>query len=97
MIEKERSGETIDRSLVKSLLRMLSSLQVYHKVFENNTVETQYSNVLIVKLFNTQTQEFDLIPENILTVESPHMWPLPTALCQLCCWGLQNNIRVFCL
>lgn len=35
MIEKERSGETIDRSLVKSLLRMLSSLQVYHKVFEN--------------------------------------------------------------
>lgn len=35
MIEKERSGETIDRSLVKSLLRMLSSLQIYHKVFEN--------------------------------------------------------------
>ncbi|KAB7508159.1 Cullin-4B [Armadillidium nasatum] len=35
MIEQERGGETIDRSLVKSLLRMLSSLQIYHKVFEN--------------------------------------------------------------
>ncbi|MCL4139380.1 UNVERIFIED_CONTAM: hypothetical protein GTU68_022469, partial [Idotea baltica] len=35
MIEQERAGETIDRSLVKSLLRMLSSLQIYHKVFES--------------------------------------------------------------
>ena len=38
MIEKERSGETIDRSLVKSLLRMLSSLQIYHKVFETKFI-----------------------------------------------------------
>ncbi|XP_076033393.1 cullin 4 isoform X2 [Oratosquilla oratoria] len=35
MVEKERAGETIDRSLIKSLLRMLSSLQIYHKIFEN--------------------------------------------------------------
>ena len=38
IIEKERSGETIDRSLVKSLLRMLSSLQIYHKVFETKFI-----------------------------------------------------------
>ena len=38
MIEKERSGETIDRSLIKSLLRMLSSVQLYHVVFENKFI-----------------------------------------------------------
>lgn len=43
MIEQERAGETIDRSLVKSLLRMLSSLQIYHKIFENKWVDLQMS------------------------------------------------------
>lgn len=28
LIEKERNGETVDRGLLKSLLRMLSDLQV---------------------------------------------------------------------
>ena len=34
MIEKERAGEAIDRSLIKSLLRMLSSLHLYDSVFQ---------------------------------------------------------------
>ncbi|CAF1569984.1 unnamed protein product, partial [Didymodactylos carnosus] len=34
MIEQERNGETIDRSLVKSLVKMLLDLQLYHKDFE---------------------------------------------------------------
>lgn len=34
LIEKERNGETVDRSLLKSLLRMLSDLQIYEDAFE---------------------------------------------------------------
>eukprot|EP00123_Amoebidium_parasiticum_P013570 comp22032_c0_seq1/m.31981 comp22032_c0_seq1/g.31981 ORF comp22032_c0_seq1/g.31981 comp22032_c0_seq1/m.31981 type:complete len:752 (-) comp22032_c0_seq1:260-2515(-) len=34
LIETERLGNAVDRSLLKSLLRMLSSLQIYGKVFE---------------------------------------------------------------
>lgn len=35
LIEKERQGDTVDRTLLKSLLRMLSDLQIYHEAFEN--------------------------------------------------------------
>lgn len=34
MIEKERNGQTVDKSLVKNLLRMLLDLQIYQDVFE---------------------------------------------------------------
>ena len=34
MIERERRGESVDRNLVRSLLRMLSDLQIYADVFE---------------------------------------------------------------
>ena len=34
LIEKERNGDAVDRGLLKSLLRMLSDLQIYIKVFE---------------------------------------------------------------
>lgn len=34
LVERERNGETVDRSLLKSLLRMLSDLQTYQKLFE---------------------------------------------------------------
>lgn len=33
LIEKERSGETVDRSLLRSLLSMLSDLQVWLRPF----------------------------------------------------------------
>eukprot|EP00794_Sanderia_malayensis_P011107 gene11107-12276_t len=33
-IERERNGESVDRSLLKSLLRMLADLQMYEDVFE---------------------------------------------------------------
>ena len=35
LIEKERSGETVDRALVKSLVRMLCDLQIYVTAFED--------------------------------------------------------------
>lgn len=34
LIEKERNGDSVDRSLLKSLLRMLSDLQIYEDAFE---------------------------------------------------------------
>lgn len=34
LIEKERNGESVDRTLLKSLLRMLSDLQIYKEAFE---------------------------------------------------------------
>ncbi|XP_061430926.1 cullin-4A-like isoform X1 [Lethenteron reissneri] len=41
LIERERSGETVDRSLLRSLLSMLSDLQIYQDCFEQRfLVET---------------------------------------------------------
>uniref|UniRef100_U5ERJ8 Cullin-4A n=1 Tax=Corethrella appendiculata TaxID=1370023 RepID=U5ERJ8_9DIPT len=34
LIEKERNADTVDRTLLKSLLRMLSDLQIYKEAFE---------------------------------------------------------------
>jgi len=34
LIEKERQGDAVDRTLLKSLLRMLSDLQIYQDAFE---------------------------------------------------------------
>lgn len=34
LIEKERNGDTVDRTLLKSLLRMMSDLQIYQEAFE---------------------------------------------------------------
>lgn len=36
LIEKERNGDTVDRTLLKSLLRMLSDLQIYQEAFETS-------------------------------------------------------------
>lgn len=34
LIDRERQGDTVDRSLLKSLLRMLSDLGIYQEAFE---------------------------------------------------------------
>ncbi|XP_041274002.1 cullin-4A isoform X7 [Onychostruthus taczanowskii] len=39
LIERERSGEAVDRSLLRSLLSMLSDLQVYKESFEQRFLE----------------------------------------------------------
>uniref|UniRef100_A0A452HTQ5 Cullin-4B n=1 Tax=Gopherus agassizii TaxID=38772 RepID=A0A452HTQ5_9SAUR len=39
LIERERNGETVDRSLLRSLLSMLSDLQVYKESFEQKFLE----------------------------------------------------------
>ncbi|KAK2719883.1 cullin-4B-like [Artemia franciscana] len=46
LIERERSGDQVDRSLLKSLLRMLVDLQIYSTVFEPKflgATETMYN------------------------------------------------------
>lgn len=40
LIESERNGELIDRSLVKNLLSMLYKLQLYQQIFENEFVKS---------------------------------------------------------
>lgn len=45
LIAKERHGESVDRTLLKSLLRMFSDLQIYHDAFEEkflNSTRTLY-------------------------------------------------------
>ncbi|XP_043477502.1 cullin-4A isoform X2 [Leptopilina heterotoma] len=39
LIEKERQGDTVDRTLLKSLLRMLSDLQIYQDAFETKFLQ----------------------------------------------------------
>lgn len=43
LIEKERQGDTVDRTLLKSLLRMLSDLQIYQEAFETKYVDKSES------------------------------------------------------
>lgn len=38
-IENDRRGETVDKALLKSVLRMLSSLQMYHSSFEKRFLQ----------------------------------------------------------
>jgi cullin-4 len=40
MIERERKGETVDRNLLRSLLRMLSDLQIYQDIFEKRFLDS---------------------------------------------------------
>ena len=45
LIEQERHGDMVDRSLLKSLLRMLSDLQIYKDAFEKKfLLATGWSN-----------------------------------------------------
>lgn len=43
LIEKERNGDTVDRTLLKSLLRMLSDLQIYQVFIYLLIITTQNS------------------------------------------------------
>ncbi|KAF5294231.1 hypothetical protein FQA39_LY13479 [Lamprigera yunnana] len=47
LIDKERQGDAVDRTLLKSLLRMLTDLQIYQKAFEDKflaATERLYAN-----------------------------------------------------
>lgn len=38
-IEKDRRGETVDKALLKNVLRMISSLQMYQSSFERQFLQ----------------------------------------------------------
>ncbi|CAH0562200.1 unnamed protein product [Brassicogethes aeneus] len=40
LIEKERQGDNVDRTLLKSLLRMLTDLQIYEQAFEQKFLQS---------------------------------------------------------
>ncbi|XP_014681402.1 PREDICTED: cullin-4A-like [Priapulus caudatus] len=66
LIESERNGEAVDRSLLKSLLRMLSDLQIYHEVFEVQFLEA--TNQLYRTEGQQLMQERD-VPEYLMHVD----------------------------
>jgi cullin-4 len=43
LIERDRQGETIDRSLVNSLVRMYSALNLYTDHFEKHFLDTTHA------------------------------------------------------
>ena len=57
LIEQERHGDVVDRSLLKSLLRMLTDLQIYKEAFEKKflvATEKLYSAEGQVSLSNNK-------------------------------------------
>merc|ERR1719158_1234191 len=51
LIEQERHGDVVDRSLLKSLLRMLTDLQIYKEAFEKKFL------IATEKLYAAEGQE----------------------------------------
>ncbi len=66
LIEQERHGDQVDRSLLKSLLRMLSDLQIYREAFEKRFLSA--TEKLYAEEGQRLVQERD-VPEYLLHVE----------------------------
>ena len=66
LISRERSGEAVDRQLMKSLLRMLSDLQIYQDAFEKKFLEA--TNRLYAAEGQRLMQERD-VPEYLAYVD----------------------------
>ena len=73
LVEKERSGETIDRSLLKSLVKMLSALGIYNEVFEKPFLESSrafYAREGALRIGVYETAEYMLHVEARLREEA---------------------------
>lgn len=66
LIERERNGETVDRHLLKSLLRMLSDLQIYQNAFEKKFLE---ASDRLYRAEGQRLMEERDVPEYLLHVE----------------------------
>lgn len=62
LIEKERQGDTVDRTLLKSLLRMLSDLQIYQEAFETKYVINPSENSVCLSI--------NVFPHDIYIIDS---------------------------
>lgn len=66
LIEKERQGDKVDRTLLKSLLRMLTDLQIYNKAFEQKFLQSTE------RLYAAEGQKLMLeleVPDYLIHVE----------------------------
>lgn len=66
LVEKERNGETVDRTLLKSLLRMFSDLQIYKDAFEGKFLGA--TKTLYLAEGNRKMNELD-VPEYLKHVD----------------------------
>ncbi|KAH3815364.1 hypothetical protein DPMN_143886, partial [Dreissena polymorpha] len=66
LIDRERSGEAVDRGRLKSLLRMLSDLQIYMEAFEKRFLEATDS---LYRVEGQRLMEERDVPEYLLHVE----------------------------
>lgn len=60
LIEKERQGDTVDRTLLKSLLRMLSDLQIYQEAFETKYVDKFMINHADINVYGSYKPVYPL-------------------------------------
>uniref|UniRef100_A0A672MTB1 Cullin-4A n=1 Tax=Sinocyclocheilus grahami TaxID=75366 RepID=A0A672MTB1_SINGR len=90
-IERERNGETVDRSLLRSLLGMLSDLQVYKDSFEQRFLTE--TNRLYAAEGQRLMQERDVRPL-ITTVEKQLLGEHMNAILQKGLWMLLDENRV---
>ena len=73
LIERERTGETIDRSLLKSLVKMLSALTIYVDVFERPFLDASkafYAREGALRISTYETAEYMLHVEARLREEA---------------------------
>lgn len=73
LVERERTGETIDRSLLKSLVKMLSALGIYTDVFEKPFLEASrafYAREGALRISTYETAEYMLHVEARLREEA---------------------------
>lgn len=66
LIDKERQGDTVDRSLLKSLLRMLSDLGIYHEAFETKFLS---STEQVYRTEGQRLMQEREVPEYLLHVD----------------------------
>jgi cullin-4 len=70
LIERERSGELIDRSLVKNLLNMLYKLQLYQSIFECEFIKASEKLYAVEGVAELQLLE---VPEYLRHVEKRYL------------------------
>lgn len=61
LIEKERLGDSVDRLLLKSLLRMLCDLQLYSAIFESKFVSHDFCVNLRIILVSEEVEWLNCI------------------------------------
>eukprot|EP01103_Thecamoeba_quadrilineata_P014277 TRINITY_DN4208_c0_g1_i1.p1 TRINITY_DN4208_c0_g1~~TRINITY_DN4208_c0_g1_i1.p1 ORF type:complete len:785 (-),score=106.82 TRINITY_DN4208_c0_g1_i1:223-2577(-) len=73
LIKRDRLGESVNRSLLKNVLRMLSALQIYHEIFEPKFIEESsqfYAQESSSNILNFETAHYLLHAEQRINEEA---------------------------